>query len=44
MDIRFGTWKVRSLYSAGPLATVAKEIVKYNLDLIGVQEAAKLLN
>jgi exonuclease III len=38
MDMRFGTWNVRSLYRAGSLMTVAKEISKYKLDLMGVQE------
>jgi hypothetical protein len=36
--MRFGTWKVRSLYRAGLLMTVAKEISKYKLDLVRVQE------
>jgi exonuclease III len=38
MDKRFGTWNVRSMYSAGSLRGVAEEISKYNLDLVGVQE------
>jgi exonuclease III len=38
MDMRFGTWNVRSMYTAGSLLTVAKEISKYKLDLVGVQE------
>jgi hypothetical protein len=33
MDMRFDTWTVRSLYRA-----VVKEISKYILDLVGVQE------
>jgi hypothetical protein len=37
MDMRFGTWNVRSMYRAGSLRTVA-EISKYKLDLVGVQE------
>jgi exonuclease III len=36
--MRFGTWKVRSIYSAGSLKTVAMELGKYKLDLVGVQE------
>jgi hypothetical protein len=36
--MRFGTWIVRSLYMAGSLMTVAKEISKYTLDLMGIQE------
>jgi exonuclease III len=35
---RFGTWNVRSLYRIGSLTTVAREMVKYKLDLVGVQE------
>jgi exonuclease III len=38
MDMRFGTWNVRSLYRAGSLRTVAEEVSKYKLDLLGVQE------
>jgi hypothetical protein len=35
---RFGTWNVRSLYRAGSVKTVARELGKYKLDLVGVQE------
>jgi exonuclease III len=38
MDMRFGTWNVRSLYRAGSLKTVARELRKYKVDLVGVQE------
>jgi hypothetical protein len=40
MYMRIGRWNVRSLYvyKAGSLMTVAKEISKYTLDLVGVQE------
>jgi hypothetical protein len=38
MDMRFGTWSVRSMYRAGSLRAVAEEISKYKLDLVGVQE------
>jgi hypothetical protein len=38
MDVRFGTWNVRSLHRAGLLMTDAKEISKYIFDLVGVQE------
>jgi exonuclease III len=38
MDMRFGTWNVRSLYRAGSLRTGAEEISKYKLDLVGVQK------
>jgi hypothetical protein len=36
MDKRFITWTVRSLYRAGSPTTVAREMAKYNLPLIGV--------
>jgi hypothetical protein len=38
MDMRFGTWKVRSMYRAGSLRAREEEISKYKLDLVGVQE------
>jgi exonuclease III len=38
MDMRFGTWNVRSLYRAGSLRTVVEELSKYKLDLVEVQE------
>jgi hypothetical protein len=38
MDMRFGTWNVRRHYTAGSLKTVARELRKYRLDLVGVQE------
>jgi hypothetical protein len=37
MDMRFGTWNVRSLYRVGSLMTVSKELARYKLDLVGVQ-------
>jgi exonuclease III len=36
--MRFGTWNVRSLYRLRSLMTVARELVRYKLDLVGVQE------
>jgi exonuclease III len=36
--MRFGTWNVRSLYRSGSLMTVARELARYKLDLVGVQE------
>jgi hypothetical protein len=36
MDIRFGTWNVRSMYRAGSLRAVGELISKYKLDLVGV--------
>jgi exonuclease III len=38
MDMRFGTWKVRSLHRSGSLKTVSGELVKYKLDLVGVEK------
>jgi exonuclease III len=36
--MRFDTWNVRSLYMAGSLTAAAREIARYKLDLVGVQE------
>jgi hypothetical protein len=38
MDMRFGTWNVRSMYRTGSLRAIAEEISKYTLDLVGPQE------
>jgi exonuclease III len=38
MDMRFGAWNVSSLYRIGSLETVTREVGKYKLDLVGVQE------
>jgi exonuclease III len=38
MGMRFGTWNIRSLYRIGSLKTVARELGKYKLDLVSVQE------
>jgi hypothetical protein len=37
-DIVLDTWNVRSLYRAGSLTAVARELARYKLDLVGVQE------
>jgi hypothetical protein len=37
-DMRFGTWNVRSLYRAGSLNSVSRELARYKLDLVRVQE------
>ena len=37
-DMRFGTWNVRSLCRAGSLTAAARILVRYKLDLVGVQE------
>jgi exonuclease III len=38
MDMRFGTWNIRSLFRIGSLNTVARELGKNKLDLVGIQE------
>jgi exonuclease III len=38
MDMRFGTWNIRSLYRVASLMTVSRELSRYGLDLVGVQE------
>jgi hypothetical protein len=40
MDMRFGTWRVQviSLYRAGSLRAVTKEILKFKLNIVGVHE------
>jgi hypothetical protein len=35
MDMRFGTWNVRSLYRSGSLKTVPRELGKYNVTYSG---------
>ena len=37
-DIGLGTWNVRSLHRIGSLVAAAKELARYKLDLVGVQE------
>jgi len=36
--MRFGTWNVRRLCKSESLTSVTKELARYNLDLVGVQE------
>jgi len=36
--MRFGTWNVRSLYMACSFTAAARELARYKLDLVGVQE------
>jgi exonuclease III len=36
--MRFGLWNVRSLYRAGSLMTVLRELSRCKIDLVGVQE------
>ena len=37
-DILLGTWNIRSLYRAGSLMAAARELARYKLDLVSVQE------
>jgi hypothetical protein len=37
-DISFCIWNVRSLHRAGWFSSVARELARYKLDLVGVQE------
>jgi hypothetical protein len=37
-DVRFGTWNIRRLYRSGSLKTVARDLGKYKLDLVGAQK------
>jgi exonuclease III len=37
-DILLGTWNVRSLYRTGSLMAAVRELARYKLDLVGVQE------
>jgi len=36
--MRFGTWNVRSVYRASPLTEAARELARYELYLVSVQE------
>jgi len=35
--MRIGALYVRSLYSSGSLTTVATELLRYTLDIVGIQ-------
>jgi len=37
-DRRIGTWNVRTMYRAGSVTTEARELARYKLDIVGVQE------
>jgi hypothetical protein len=39
--MRLGTRNIRNLYRSGSLTTAAREIAKYNLDLVGVQKVRR---
>ena len=36
--MRFGAWNVRSLYRVGLFTAAARELARYKLDLLDVQE------
>ena len=36
--MKIGTWNVRSLYRSGSLKAAARELARYKLDVVGVQE------
>jgi len=36
--MKIGTWNVRSLYWAESLKAAARELARYKLDVVGVQE------
>jgi len=36
--MKIGTWNVRSIYRAGSLKATARELRRYKLDVVGVQE------
>jgi hypothetical protein len=38
MEMRFGTWNVRSMYRASSLRAAWKKFSKYKSGLVGVQE------
>jgi hypothetical protein len=38
MDMGFGTWNIRNWYRVGTLMTVSRELSRYMLHLVGVQE------
>jgi hypothetical protein len=39
--MRFSTWTIRSLYRPCYLATAARELERYKLGLVGVQEVGR---
>jgi hypothetical protein len=40
MDMRFGMLNIRSLYRVGSQMTVSRELSRYRLDVVGVQEGS----
>jgi len=41
METRCGTWNTRIPCRSGSLKTVARELARYRLDLVGVQEVTR---
>jgi hypothetical protein len=39
--MRIGAWYVRSLYCSGSLTAVATELLRYTLDIAGIQEDSR---
>jgi len=37
-DVRFSTWKFRNLYRSGSVTAAVRELVRYKLYLVSVQE------
>jgi hypothetical protein len=40
-DTGLGTWNVKSLYKSGSLTAAARELARYKLGLVGVQEVRR---
>jgi hypothetical protein len=40
MDMRFGKWNMKGFYRAGSLMTVSRELLRYRLDLVAMQEVS----
>jgi len=38
--MRFGSWNFKGLYRPGSPTTAARELARYKLDLVGVQEVS----
>jgi hypothetical protein len=38
-EMRFVTWNFRNLYRASSIMAAARELARYKLDLVGVQES-----
>jgi hypothetical protein len=41
METRFCAWEVKNLHRTGSIVTLSKELSKYKLDLVGVQEVSR---